>query len=291
VSLPAAVEAVVVAATGRSVERVRPAGGGSINEAAVVDAGDTRVFVKWHRGAPPGFFAAEADGLARLRASGAVRTPEVLAWDDDAGLHHGGGAVSVLVLSHHEPGRGDARAHAAAGRALAELHAARGLAPGLARDNYMGAVPQRNAPATETGWIPFFRERRLGALASALPTSLRRRLDRLDLEARLTEPAGGCALLHGDLWGGNLLTPTDGGAVFIDPAVYCGHPEVDLAMTRLFGGFSPAFYAAYQEVAGPFDADLDARLDVLNLYPLLVHVHLFGGGYLRQVEATLIRYG
>ncbi|TNF29011.1 MAG: hypothetical protein EP329_16710, partial [Deltaproteobacteria bacterium] len=178
-----------------------------------------------------------------------------------------------------------------AGRALVQLHARRGHAPGLDRNNYMGAVPQDNRPASAPGWIAFFRERRLGALAAALPPAVRRGLERLDLDALLTEPEGGCALLHGDLWGGNLMSTDTGDAVFIDPATYRGHPEVDLAMTKLFGGFSQAFYDAYQEVAGRFDGNLDARLDVLNLYPLLVHVHLFGGGYVRQVEATVQRYG
>jgi len=282
--LPEAVADLVERVTGGPVSTARAAGGGSINEAAAVEAGGQTVFVKWHRDPPPRFFDAEADGLGRLEATGAVRTPRVLAHED-------GERLGILVLEHHRVGRSTPRSMAAAGRALALLHAERGRPPGLERDNYMGAVPQENRAASEPGWIPFFRERRLGALASALPTSVRRGLERLDLDALLTEPEGGCALLHGDLWGGNLLTTESGEAVFIDPAVYRGHPEVDLAMTKLFGGFSAAFYDAYQEVAGRFDVNLDARLDVLNLYPLLVHVHLFGGGYVRQVEATVRRYG
>ena len=271
----------------------RAAGGGSINAAAVVDAGPVRVFAKWHLRPPPGFFAAEADGLARLRATGTVRTPDVLACDDRAGAGQdpAGPPLGALLLDYHPPAAPSPAAHAAAGRALARLHAQRAPSPGLERDNYLGVLSQPNAPATRPGWIAFFRERRLAPLASALPLPLRRRLDALDLDALLTEPAGGCALLHGDLWAGNLLLPAAGDPLFIDPAVYRGHPEVDLAMTRLFGGFGPSFLAAYEDVAGRSEPGLDARLDVLNLYPLLVHVHLFGAGYLREIEATLDRYG
>lgn len=282
--LPESARALVERVTGGSVTAVRAAGGGSINEAAAVDAGGRTVFVKWHHDPPAGFFAAEADGLARLAATRTVATPTVLACEDGARL-------GVLVLSYHPPARSTQRSMAAAGRALAQLHGHRGMAPGLDRDNFMGAVPQCNMAAASPGWIAFFRERRLGALASALPAPMRRGIERLDLDALLTEPDGGCALLHGDLWGGNLLSTDRDEVLFIDPATYRGHPEVDLAMTRLFGGFTPAFYDAYQEVAGRFDADLDARLEVLNLYPLLVHVHLFGGGYVRQVEAVVRRYG
>lgn len=280
--LPADVAQALEAALGAPVGDAQAVSGGSINEAAAADVGGDRVFVKWHRRAPAGFFAAEADGLGRLAANG-LATPRVLACVEDH-------AVSVLALSYHPPGRRSPTTLAAAGRALARLHARRGGAPGLERDNFIGSLPQDNRPAPSPAWIPFFRERRLLPLADGLPASVRHRLDALDLDALLTEPPGGPALLHGDLWAGNLLA-TDGDALFIDPAVYRGHPEVDLAMTRLFGGFGAPFEAAYQEVAGPFDGDLDARLEVLNLYPLLVHARLFGGSYVRDVDAVLSRYG
>lgn len=282
-SLPADVARVVAGALGAPVGRGEAVHGGSINEAAAVDVGGERVFVKWHRRAPAGFFAAEADGLGRLAATGAVATPKVLACVEDE-------ALSVLALAYHLPGRRSPGALAAAGRALARLHAVRGGPPGLARDNFIGSLPQDNRPASSSAWIAFFRERRLAPLADALPPSVRGRLDALDLEALLTEPEGGPALLHGDLWAGNLLATDAGDAVFIDPAVYRGHPEVDLAMTRLFGGFGHVFEAAYFEVAGRPDGDLDARLEVLNLYPLLVHARLFGGSYVREVDAVLSRY-
>lgn len=286
-SLPEAVVALLRGLGGGAPERARRVGGGSINHAALVSlAGGREVFVKWHPGAAPGFFGAEADGLRRLEATGTVRVPEVLGVLDE-------GAVPALVLEALEVvGRSEA-AMADAGRRLAALHGTRGLAPGLERDNIIGSLPQANGAASDGRWLTFFGERRLGALAYGLPAGPRRRLEALipNLSRWLSEPEGGCALLHGDLWSGNLVCTRAGAGVLVDPAVYAGHPEVDLAMTRLFGGFSSSFYGAYQEVAGRFDPELDARLELYNLYPLLVHVHLFGGGYVGQVEATLRRFG
>ena len=283
-SLPAEVTRRVERATGHRVSDVRAVAGGCINHGARVDLGPLSVFVKWRDGSPPGFFEAEADGLRRLAATGTVLVPAVLDVDDTP-------PAGSLVLSWVQPGSDRGAAMEDAGRRLAQLHQRRGLPPGLAQDNVVGALPQANAAPADGRWLTFFREQRLGALAGALSARLRRRLEALDLETLLTEPSGGCALLHGDLWGGNLVSGAEGRGWLVDPAVYAGHPEVDLAMTRLFGGFDARFYQAYQEVAGRFDVDLDARLDILNLYPLLVHVHLFGGGYAAAVEAVVSRFG
>lgn len=259
---------------------LRAVGGGSINATGRLETARGAVFVKWHAAPPDGFFEAEADGLARLRPH--VRVPDVLAVFADA-----------LVLRWCEPwpGRAPSASHADAGRALAGLHQVAGACFGLACDNFVGLVPQSNGATTPPTFAAFFRERRLAPLADGLPTRLRAALDRLPLEALLTEPPHP-SLVHGDLWAGNLLHAR-AGPVFIDPAVHYGHPEADLAMTRLFGGFPPEFYAAYAEGSSGrtrFDDALEARLEVLNLYPLLVHVRLFGASYLGQVEATLRRY-
>ncbi|MGM0577332.1 MAG: fructosamine kinase family protein [Myxococcota bacterium] len=282
-NLPGTVEDLIRDATGHPPKAVRPVGGGCINQAARVETDGGAVFVKWNPGSPPGFFGAEADGLERLAATRTVRVPGVRAVDDER-------RVGAIVMDWVPDGRDRSAAMEDAGRRLAELHARRGRPPGLERDNFIGSIPQRNTPPPDGRWLTFFREQRVHALAGALPARVRRDLEALDLEGLLTEPEGGCALLHGDLWGGNVMVGEGGAGWIVDPAVYHGHPEVDLAMTRLFGGFGPRFYDAYQEVAGPFDADLDARLEVLNLYPLLVHVHLFGGAYLGQVEAVVRRF-
>ncbi len=268
-------------ALGARITELVPLSGGSINAAYRVMTERGPVFVKTHADPPVGrdlgFFAAEADGLARLAV--AVPVPEVL-WV----------SANALALSWVEPGRRTDESERRAGLALAALHTHHGPAFGLAHDNFMGAVPQDNRAPTRPDFASFFRERRLAPLAHHLPIDVRRRLDRLPLDHLLTEP-GAPSLIHGDLWGGNLLHGRDG-PCFIDPAVCYGHPEQDLAMTRLFGGFSDAFYAAYREASGlVFDRDLEQRLEVLTLYPLLIHVALFGGGYLRDVAQILERHG
>lgn len=246
--------------------------GGSINDAYRLDTDAGPIFVKTQRSPPAGFFAAEADGLARLGV--VVRVPRVL-----------GVADTWLALEWLDPGP---PRFEAAGRALALVHQQRGARFGLARDNFMGAVPQANTAASRPTFATFFRERRLDPLAGDLPAHVRRRLDALHLEDVLSEPDGP-RLVHGDLWSGNLLHAAIG-PVFVDPAVHYGHPEQDLAMTRLFGGFAPAFEAAWRETFGQptrADEEFPRRVAALNLYPLLVHVRLFGGGYIRAIEAAL----
>jgi len=282
--LPEPVVAAVTRHAGSEPVRSRAAHGGSINQAATVALADGReVFCKWHHRAPASFFEAEADGLRRLAATATVRVPEVLGVSDDPG------GTSVLTLACIDASRTrQDEAMADLGRTLAALHGKRGLRPGLDRPNFIGSLHQPNTSAD--CWLTFFVERRLEPLSQALPSRLRSRLLALPFEHYLTEPEGGCALLHGDLWGGNAMTTADGLGYVIDPAVYAGHPEVDLAMTRLFGGFSASFYQGYQEVAGRFDGGLNDRLDLYNLYPLLVHVNLFGGGYVSQVADTVERF-
>ncbi|MEZ4268664.1 MAG: fructosamine kinase family protein [Myxococcota bacterium] len=283
-SLPRGVRERVEAVAGARVGRVTAVGGGCISQAARVSTGAGDLFVKWHDAPPPGLFRAEATGLSRLADAGGVRVPGVLGFSDSPGA-----ACIVMEWIDHAPGPRDA-ALADAGRGLASLHAARGRPPGLDVDTLIGTLPQANSPVAGAGWLDFFRQRRLAPLADSLPSATRRRLDALPLEALLDEPDGGCALLHGDLWSGNFIASSGGRGYLVDPAVYAGHPEVDLAMTRLFGGFGEPFEAAYREVSGPWPPGFDDRAALLNLYPLLVHVRLFGGAYVAQVDSTLRRF-
>ena len=279
--LPAVVQALVRDCAGTPL-RTQTVTGGCINQAAGIDTNHGRVFVKWRQRAPAGFFAAEAEGLRRLATRGGLRVPQVITHVDQSD-------ISIIVMEWVE-GVGPSRwGMEQAGHQLAHLHERKGLAPGLGEDNFIGALAQVNG-TVPGGWIDFFRQRRLLPLTPKLPIEIRRAIEALPLERLLTEPSGGCCLLHGDLWSGNLIFDAHG-AVFVDPAVYAGHPEVDLAMTRLFGGFTEVFYAAYQEIAGPFDEEIEARLDLLNLYPLLVHVALFGGTYVDQVAQAVSRAG
>lgn len=280
-SAPPSLTTRVASALGLTPGACTSVSGGSINATFRLETSAGPVFVKHHPAAPRtasgiGFFAAEARGLSRL--SVAVAVPRVLAVLEDA-----------LVLEWIAPGARTRASEREAGRALAHLHAHRGQRFGLDEDNFMGALPQDNRAPSRPDFASFFRERRLDPLAHHLPSRLRQRLERLPLDALLTEPPGP-SLVHGDLWSGNLYHGAKG-PVFIDPAVAYGHPEQDLAMTRLFGGFSEDFYAAYREAAGQvFDPALEERLELLNLYPLLVHVALFGGHYVGEVEAILARH-
>ena len=272
---------------GRAVDAA-PVGGGSINRAVRVTLEDgRRVFAKHHPDAAPGSFRAEAAGLAWIAEAGALRTPAVLAVDE--------GEAPLLVLEWIEreggapAGRGEEF-----GRALAALHRAGAPSFGAAEDGWIGPLPQANGPLPT--WADFYTERRLAPLARrAVGARLLEHafLDGLErLRARLPELAGppeAPARLHGDLWSGNALLDAAGGPAVIDPAAYGGHREMDLAMMRLFGGFPPAAHAAYAEAA-PLAPGHGERVGLWQLYPVLVHVCLFGGGYAAQARELLSRY-
>jgi fructosamine-3-kinase len=229
-------------------------------------------FLKTNTAAFADAFAAEADGLAALAASGLpVPSP----------IRHGGeGATAFLLLELLElRSSGDS---AALGRSLAALHARPGAQFGWTRDNFIGATPQANA--WHENWAEFFRRRRIEPQL-ALAHSNGFDLEPPNVEAILAGHDPQPALLHGDLWSGNVGF-VDAGPVFFDPAVYYGDREADLAMTELFGGFPKAFYAAY-EAALPLRTGYETRKHLYNLYHLLNHLNLFGGGYLAQVRATL----
>ncbi len=278
---------------GAPVEAAAPVYGGDINQAARIEAGGTPYFVKWSDGAPPAMFPAEAYGLRLLRAPGAIRVPEVVAQGDADG-----DCPAYLVLEWIETGsrRGDRDAAMERfGTALAALHRVEADAHGLDRDNFIGRLPQPNTPAPS--WSAFYRDRRIGAqvaLARRLGRLPARRADLLErLMARLPDLLDDTisppALLHGDLWGGNYLLDDAGEPVLIDPAVYYGHREMDLAMSELFGGFSPRFYDAYH-AAYPIDPDYEERRALYQLYYLLVHLNLFGESYGGRVDSIAARY-
>jgi protein-ribulosamine 3-kinase len=285
--IPEAVRDAVQARLG-PVRGAAPVAGGCINHGMRVELADGPVFVKYNADAPPGMFAAEARGLDALRAAAdGLVVPRVLAWAEAEG-----GAPAWLALEWLEPSPRATDFAERLGRGLAALHRA-GDADGWgwSEDNFIGPLPQANRPAAS--WAEFWRTRRLEpqlALArqsGRLPGSAaewERLMDRL---AELLAPAeaDGPSLLHGDLWGGNVLA-APGGPALIDPAVYRGHREADLAMTELFGGFGGGFHAAYRE-AWPLQPGYPVRRAVYQLWYLLIHVNLFGGGYVAQTPAVL----
>jgi len=272
---------------GSAVARASRLSGGDINDAFALELDDgRRLFVKTNRSAPKGMFQAEARGLAWLGAARAVPVPEVVAVGNDE--------ASFLVLELIESGPRRRGFDEELGRALAALHRASPGAFGLDHDNFIGSLPQSNREHAR--WADFFQSERLEpqlrlALDGGRATSgMRRGFERLF--ARLHElvgPEEPPARLHGDLWGGNLHVTADGAPCLIDPAAYGGHREVDLAMMRLFGGFGERVFSAYFE-AFPLAAGHAERVPLYQLYPLLVHVNLFGGGYGASVERALSRY-
>ncbi len=280
------------AALGRAVRITgrRPVSGGSINQTSSIalDGGE-RFFLKENHGTIRGLFRAEAAGLRALAASPgpAVVAPVAL---------YESPSRQWLLLEHVESGSRAGDFWDRFGRDLATLHReSRWDRCGFSDDNHIGRTEQINRPTV--GWIEFFGRYRLGyqiALAertgaadASMVAGVHRVIERLDRV--LVEPDHP-SLLHGDLWGGNYLVGPDGQAVLIDPAVSYGHPEADLAMTELFGGFSPRFLAAYREVS-PLQPGYRDRVDLYNLYHVLNHLNLFGSGYAGSVRAAIARYG
>ncbi len=260
-------------------------GGGCIAQArAATFADGSRVFVKSAAGAP-GMFEREAEGLRALAAAGAIRIPEVLVVGKEA---------LVLEMIHEAPKK--AGFFESFGRAFARLHDHRGPSFGFPHDNFIGSTPQCNVPMDGSGWPEFFLERRLRFQAQLAVDrghgyEIEHLLDRA--EGRITDLLGATtelpSILHGDLWSGNFIVDERGEACLIDPAVYYGHREADLAMTRLFGGFSSEFYAAYDE-ASPLAPGHEDRLPIYQLYHLLNHLNLFGSAYYAQCMRILRRY-
>lgn len=264
-----------------------PASGGCINNGGKVVVGGKDFFVKWNdRSRYPGMFQAEAKGLHILGASETLRIPEVIHVGEE-------GSFQYLLLEYIDDGRRSPDFWESFGRGLAKMHKHSAPRFGLDHNNFIGSLPQDNR---ESGsWIEFFIERRLRSqLAIALQNnglnkSAASDFDKLFAKLNSLLPDEPPSLLHGDLWGGNLMIADNGEACLIDPAVYYGHREVDLAMTQLFGGFDSVFFESYNEEF-PLLPGYRERLDLYNLYPLLVHVNLFGGGYAAQVMSVLRRF-
>jgi fructosamine-3-kinase len=258
--------------------------GGCINDAFRWESSNGPVFVKIAAAADLPMLEAEADGLRELDAACSVRVPTVLASgaaDNGAFL-----ALEWVQLSHAS---GDEQA--LLGAQLARQHRVLATRFGWRRDNTIGSTEQVNTWADD--WPTFFREHRLGfqlrlaernGFGGELQESGARLLEQLDVLLGEHRPAP--SLLHGDLWGGNVGADPGGAPVIFDPAVYFGDREADIAMTRLFGGFSSEFYEAYETV-WPLPASAAKRVDVYNLYHVLNHLNLFGRSYLGQAQAII----
>ncbi len=273
--------------------------GGDINDAFQLRLSNgSTVFMKVNRRHKADFFRAEALGLEALASCGRIRIPAVIAYGNNP--EYG----AFLLMEYLETGRPDRTYWETFGRQLAELHMADTeeyriqagcpfpSAYGFAEDNTIGETRQVNP--WKASWLDFYRECRLEfqiKLAQHYfdPHTLRQAASMLDHLDRWIEEPAFPSMLHGDLWSGNALCGRMGEPVLIDPAVYIGHFEADLAMTELFGGFPPAFYNAYKEV-NPVPAGYQERRDLYQLYHLLNHLNLFGSAYYGAVTRIIRRY-
>jgi protein-ribulosamine 3-kinase len=261
----------------------RSVSGGCINTAYSLSSGAHRYFVKLNRADRLAMFEAEAQGLKEMAATGSVRVPHPLCTG-------AAGAQSYIVMEHIELGGQRAGGGARAGRQLAAMHRASRDSYGWDRDNTIGSTPQRNGPQGD--WAEFWARYRLGfQLSLAARNGFAGQLQAkgellLDALPALIDHAPIPSLLHGDLWGGNMAFDGDGQPVLFDPAVYYGDREADVAMTELFGGFGGDFYAAYRE-AWALDPAYRTRKTLYNLYHILNHLNLFGGGYLGQARGMI----
>lgn len=290
--IPSELSAALEAHVGPLQDALRLSGGMVASSATLItDKG--RFFVKWKLDAPQRFFRVEADGLDRLRATGAVTTPKWIAYQDADD-----GEFPYLLLEYVEPRPPSNRAqfNAALGEGLAALHRSRPpfAGFGLEIDNFLGSQPQANRPMDS--WSGFYRERRLipqierARRLGLIPTHRARLLDllldRLDslYEGHLPEPA----LIHGDLWAGNLIAAGDAPAL-IDPAIYYADREMEIAYMQLFSGFSAGVFKAYQ-AAYPLADGFEQRRPLHQLYPLLIHLNHFGEQYGPDVDAVCRYY-
>lgn len=277
ISLPA-----ITGKEGR-IGAIKPVGGGSINMAFELMYADCRYFLKVNEAAEhPRMFALEGAGLAALGKVAALKVPQVVMVDAT-------GNEQYLLLEYLEQKSETPDYFYELGKGLATLHRQTARQYGWEEDNYIGSLKQLNTVCDD--WNEFFVTRRIEPLLKTaidtgdLPALAAKAFDKLFKRLPDIFPTEKPALLHGDLWSGNKMNSTHGPCIF-DPAVYYGHREMDIAMTRLFGGFTSDFYVGYKDTF-PMEKGWEKRMEICNLYPLLVHVHLFGGEYSRDVLAVL----
>ncbi|PKD43316.1 fructosamine kinase family protein [Rhodohalobacter barkolensis] len=269
------------------IKDTQPLSGGSINQAVKLSTNKGDYFLKWNRSAPDDFFEKEADGLKRLRdAKSNLQVPNVISTGKPEP-----GRPGYLLMEFIEKGRtGNSFEF---GQKLAKLHQTKAEQFGLEMDNYIGSLPQSNRQCND--WTEFFTQERIDPQikmavdSGKMDAGINQNWNRLSSKLNDIFPATTPSLLHGDLWGGNYLFDSSGNAVMIDPAVYYGHPEMDLSFTKMFGGFSAEFYSGY-ESESPLEPGFSERVPIYNLYPLLVHVNLFGGHYTSQFKSILKNY-
>ncbi|MBP6310673.1 MAG: fructosamine kinase family protein [Flavobacteriales bacterium] len=261
-----------------------PLTGGSINDAYRLETSKGEFFLKVNSADGfPSMFAAEVDGLERLSATKTLRTPTVIG-------HGETDDTTWLLLEFVGEGKRNPSFWHHFGKGLAQLHSNAHAQFGLERNNYIGSLEQINTQEKE--WSTFFIQQRLEPLVKLardkkrVEAGLAFRFERLYGKLNDLFPKEPPALLHGDLWHGNFICDPESKPVLIDPAVYFGHREMDIAMLHLFGSIDPDLIVGYTSEK-PLEKEWEKRMELCNLYPLMVHVNLFGGHYVQEVEKAL----
>jgi fructosamine-3-kinase len=266
---------------------ISPVSGGDINESFYMSTSAGDYFIKINSASRfPQMFEKEASGLNLLTETGEIKVPKHVEFGEK-------NDVSFLIMDFIRSGSKSRSFWNDFGQKLANLHKHSSNYFGLDYDNYIGSLKQSNKK--HKTWSAFFMEERLdvqvklarnnGQIGKETVMSFDRFYKKLN-EIFPFEPS---SLLHGDLWGGNYMVDEKGDPVVIDPAIYYGHREMDLGMTKLFGGFDPRFYDAYNQ-SYPLESGWQKRMDFCNLYPLMVHVNLFGGSYINSVKSILRKF-
>jgi len=260
------------------VEKCFSISGGCINNAIKLETNKGVFFSKYNTNAKLNMFQTEYDGLKILKSKNAIYIPETIAFEN-----------TFLILEFIQPSSPNGFFWENFGRNLAKMHQQTDKKFGLNFDNYIGSLPQNNEQ--NKNWVDFFVQNRLLAQLDIgdYSSSLKCDFEKLFKKLPNIFPATLPSLLHGDLWSGNFLVKDKNTPVLIDPAIYFGNREMDIAMCKLFSGFHTDFYTSYNEEF-PLENGWEERINLCNLYPLLVHVNLFGGGYLNQVKNILSYY-
>ncbi|MCB0487896.1 MAG: fructosamine kinase family protein [Cyclobacteriaceae bacterium] len=258
--------------------------GGCINHGGKLGTSSGDYFLKWNSAEKfPGMFEAEGKGLSILQSTRTVSVPEVVLVVEEKDYQ-------CIVLEWISSARQSKQYWDLLGQQLAQLHQHNAETFGLNHDNYIGSLPQSNRQTSD--WIEFFKDERIHSLVKRLVDSgqadfefsnqVENVFNKLDEIFPKEKPS----LIHGDLWSGNIMADTSGHPIVIDPAVYYGHREMELAFTQLFGGFTDQFYESYNE-AFPLEPGFENRAELYNLYPILVHANLFGSSYLMTAKRII----
>jgi protein-ribulosamine 3-kinase len=259
---------------------------GNYNQGIRLDTSEGQLFLKTNFDHEQDILKKESEGLNKLSKSTFLKIPKTYGWGRIRDYNY--------LLSEFIPeSRPAPKYWEALGLGLADLHLHKQKFFGLESDNFIASLPQKNNPLES--WTDFFVENRLEPLLGKayfdqlIPIDFLRKFQALYPKLDSIFPKENPSLIHGDLWSGNILCGSEGLPCLIDPAVYYGHREMDLAFSHLFGGFDPRFYEAYESIL-PLEPGFESRMAVYNLYPLLVHLNLFGSAYLPPIEKTINRF-